>query len=259
MASRRRRWAPCRSSRTRWCSRSRRTRCARATTRATSRSSPRAARARCSRRRSRSRSGRRGCSCRLPGRHRGARACSRPTWSTSTSRRSTSGSRSSTRAALAGAFEELEEQARGQLDEDGIPADRCVVQRVADCRYLGQGYELRVDVGAGAIDDAWVEKVRADFHDIHEREYSRRFEESDIEIPNIRVRGIGLMPALETPEIEQAASRRTAALRHEGEAWFRVGGALAAGADALLRPRRRCGPATGSTGRRSSTSTTRRP
>ena len=27
-------------------------------------------------------------------------------------------------------------------------------------RYVGQGYELRVDVGAGAIDDAWVEQVQ---------------------------------------------------------------------------------------------------
>ncbi len=99
-------------------------------------------------------------------------------------------------AALQRRFEELEAQARGQLEEDGIPADRVVIQRIVECRYLGQGYELRVDVASGPIDDAWVEKVRADFHDIHEREYSRRFEESDIEIPNIRVRGIGLMPAL---------------------------------------------------------------
>ena len=76
-----------------------------------------------------------------------------------------------------------------QLEDDGVPADRIVIQRIADCRYLGQGYELRVDVASGAIDDDWIEKVRADFHDIHEREYSRRFEESDIEIPNVRVRG----------------------------------------------------------------------
>ena len=92
-------------------------------------------------------------------------------------------------AALQRRFEELEEQARVQLADDGIPADRIVIQRIVDCRYLGQGYELRVDVGSGQIDDAWVEKLRADFHDIHEREYSRRFEESDIEVPNIRVRG----------------------------------------------------------------------
>ena len=97
--------------------------------------------------------------------------------------------------ALQGRFEELEAQAARQLEDDGIPADRVVIQRIVDARYLGQGYELRVDVASGQIDDAWIEKVRADFHDIHEREYSRRFEDSDIEIPNIRVRGIGLMPA----------------------------------------------------------------
>jgi len=128
--------------------------------------------------------------------------------------------------ALQKRFEELEELAVNQLAEDGIAAENIVVQRIAECRYLGQGYELRVDAPAGVIDDAWAAKVRADFHDIHEREYSRRFEESDIEIPNIRVRGIGLTPPLRTPEIEQGDDSPDAALRHEGAAWFRVGGEL---------------------------------
>jgi len=130
-------------------------------------------------------------------------------------------------ATLAEAFAELESRARTQLEEDGVPPDRLLIQRVADCRYLGQGYELRVDVPSGSIDDAWVEKVRGDFHDIHEREYSRRFEESDIEIPNVRVRGIGLMPRLEVPEVD-AGELPGDALRHEADAWFRVGGALEA-------------------------------
>jgi N-methylhydantoinase A/oxoprolinase/acetone carboxylase beta subunit len=124
------------------------------------------------------------------------------------------------------AFEELEEQARTQLEADGLPPDRVLLQRVCDCRYLGQGYELRVDVPSGAIDHDWIEKVRADFHDIHEREYSRRFEESDIELPNVRVRGIGLMPELEVPEVEHGLESPEQALTHEGEAWFRVDGEL---------------------------------
>jgi N-methylhydantoinase A/oxoprolinase/acetone carboxylase beta subunit len=129
-------------------------------------------------------------------------------------------------AALEEAFGALEAQARAQLDEDGVPADRILIQRVADCRYLGQGYELRVDCGSGAIDAAWVEKLRRDFDDIHEREYSRRFEEADVEIPNLRVRGIGLQPKLRAPEAERAPEPPSAALRHEGEAWFRVRGSL---------------------------------
>jgi N-methylhydantoinase A/oxoprolinase/acetone carboxylase beta subunit len=128
---------------------------------------------------------------------------------------------------LARRFAELEEEARRQLEDDGIPAERLLIQRVVDARYAGQGYELRVDVGAEAIDEQWVEKLRADFHDIHEREYSRRFEESDIEVPNIRVRGIGLMPPLQTAEVERGEEvPPEEALRYEGPAWFRVGGEL---------------------------------
>ena len=129
-------------------------------------------------------------------------------------------------AALQGRFEELEQQAAQQLEHDGIAADRVVIQRIVEARYLGQGYELRVDVALGAIDAAWVEHVRADFHDIHEREFTRRFEDSDIEIPNIRVRGIGLMPAFATPELETGGESPDDALRHEGDAWFLVDGRL---------------------------------
>ena len=128
--------------------------------------------------------------------------------------------------ALEKKFEELEEHAARQLADDGIAPDRIVVQRIVDARYLGQGYELRVDAASGPIDAAWVERVRADFHDVHEREFTRRFEDSDIEIPNIRVRGIGLMPPLTTPHLEAGGESPEAALRHEGNAWFLVDGSL---------------------------------
>jgi N-methylhydantoinase A/oxoprolinase/acetone carboxylase beta subunit len=130
-------------------------------------------------------------------------------------------------AALEAGFEALERRAREQLERDGIPPDRQIVQRVADCRYLGQGYELRVDWSPGPIDDASVARAVAAFHDAHEREYSRRFEESDIEIPNIRVRGIGVMPPLSVPEQEPGGAEPPAGARHrEGQAWFRVDGEL---------------------------------
>ena len=80
---------------------------------------------------------------------------------------------------------------------------------------------------------------RARFHDAHEREYSRRFEDSDIEIPNIRVRGVGLMPLL------RAAGGREGRRVAGGGAAPRARGLVprrgraAQGRDALLRPRRR--------------------
>src|SRR5439155_23359248 len=59
-----------------------------------------------------------------------------------------------------------------------------------------------------------------------ERESSRRLEESDVAIPDLRVRGLRLQPELRAPEPEAGADSPDAALRHEGEAWFRVGGSL---------------------------------
>ena len=40
-------------------------------------------------------------------------------------------------------FDELVEQAVAQLDADSVPDDRRLVRRLADCRYAGQGYEVR--------------------------------------------------------------------------------------------------------------------
>ena len=124
--------------------------------------------------------------------------------------------------ALQRSFEDLEEKARVQLEEDGVLADRILIQRIAECRYVGQGYELRVDAESGMIDSDWAARLRSDFDDIHEREYSRRFEDADVEVPNVGSRGSA--DALETPEVDHGGRAADEALRREGEAWFRVDG-----------------------------------
>ena len=68
--------------------------------------------------------------------------------------------------------------------------------------------------------------MSAEFHDAHEREYTRRFDDVDIELPNIRVRGIGLMPELRVPEVDKGDGDAQRAVHHESESWFRVDGEL---------------------------------
>ena len=77
------------------------------------------------------------------------------------------------------------------------------IEHIAEARYEGQGYELRIDVGTGTIDTAWIDAMKAAFHDIHEREYSRRFEDADVQIANVRVRAVGLMPGLDAPQVKK--------------------------------------------------------
>ena len=111
----------------------------------------------------------------------------------------------------------------------------------------------------GAIDAAWIDAMKAAFHDIHEREYSRRFEDADVQIANVRVRAVGLMPGLDAPQVKkgkaappdgraQAHGRRLVPRQRQAQE----------GQDGVLRAHRAASPATSSRGPRSSPSSTRR-
>ncbi|EOR24793.1 hydantoin utilization protein A [Niallia nealsonii AAU1] len=87
-------------------------------------------------------------------------------------------------------FYELEEELTRRLLEDGIAEDQITILRSVDCRYIGQGYELRVDFPTGLVDKQSVELVWEEFHKNHESEYGHSFYENPIEIVNIRVTGL---------------------------------------------------------------------
>ena len=108
-------------------------------------------------------------------------------------------------------FAALEAMATSQLDEDRIAREDRVLMRVAECRYQGQGYELRVDVPTGAVDDAWIGRLRDAFHEVHEREYGRASPDKDIELVNLRVVGIGRIPHLEPTELPVGGAEPPAA------------------------------------------------
>jgi 5-oxoprolinase (ATP-hydrolysing) len=120
-------------------------------------------------------------------------------------------------------FDELVAEAVAQLDADGVPEDRRLVRRLADCRYAGQGYEVRFDVPAGEMDDAWVEELKEAFHQAHEREYGHRFE-AEIEIVNIRAVGIGRIEELGWSEIEAGEADAGDAVVHRAEVVFEEDG-----------------------------------
>jgi N-methylhydantoinase A len=93
-------------------------------------------------------------------------------------------------------FEELEEEVHKQLLDDGVPSESIEVFRYADCRYSGQGYELRVGVSGGTLTEAALTSAWNAFHELHRVEYGHAFPEAPIELVNVRVVGIGGMPKL---------------------------------------------------------------
>src|SRR5690606_12198164 len=105
---------------------------------------------------------------------------------------------------LAADLGELEQQALAQLARDGLTGDDALVERSADCRYVGQGYELRVPLPAGPLDEGWRDRARETFHAYHERRYFRRYEDAQIQLVNVHVTGVGALPELELTRLEPA-------------------------------------------------------
>jgi N-methylhydantoinase A len=112
-----------------------------------------------------------------------------------------------------------------QLKEDGVAESDIQVIRSADCRYAGQGYELRVDLPSGHLDEVTIMEALNEFHDSHKVEYGHNFLDSPIEIVNIRVTGKGVMPKIEKKSIHHNYQLEDALLK-TGETIFNIDGNL---------------------------------
>ncbi|MGZ4413094.1 MAG: hydantoinase/oxoprolinase family protein [Gaiellaceae bacterium] len=117
-------------------------------------------------------------------------------------------------------LDQLEEELRGWLRRDGVADADVEVVRALDCRYAGQGYELRVTVD-GAFSEATLDR----FHVLHEREYGSAYGDP-IEVVNARVTAIGKRTTL--AELPVTGGSLEEALVGESQSHFRDGGALRA-------------------------------
>ncbi len=110
---------------------------------------------------------------------------------------------------------------RRRLRDDGVPSEGIEVNAALDCRYLGQGYELRVPLPDGRFTEAALEE----FHGLHRLEYGHSFPDP-IEVVNLRVTASGVRPKVE--RLPVPAGSMDEALAGAGEAVFRLDDALGA-------------------------------
>lgn len=113
---------------------------------------------------------------------------------------------------LAHEVERLSADAVAQLKRDGMPEEQISLERSVDCRYIGQGYELRVEAPDGEVDADWVKAVSEAFHELHGRMYSQRFDEKPVQLVNVRVTGVGAVPQIKLPRIAAGTVDASAAL-----------------------------------------------
>ena len=120
-------------------------------------------------------------------------------------------------------FETMQAGLVDQFKADGLEAGAVTYQRSGDVRFVGQGYELRVPVADGPVDDASLANIFKAFESIHTAEYGHVFEDNPIEIVNIRVTGGGQMPKIELPT-QSPGGKLDDALLEEAQCYFRLDG-----------------------------------
>lgn len=96
---------------------------------------------------------------------------------------------------LDGVFREIEQQAMRDLLADGVPQDRIVMTRAAGMRYLGQSWELHVELPAEVSS---VAAMQSAFADVHDRRFGHRSSGS-VEVVNFRLVARGVVDKPEPP------------------------------------------------------------
>ena len=99
---------------------------------------------------------------------------------------------------------ELVTECGRDLENDGVPVARQQFQRIAECRYHGQGFELRADIPEGEVTQANVADIAASFHAQHRLDYGYAFEDGEVELITIRVIGMERVTPLKVSSLDEA-------------------------------------------------------
>lgn len=102
-------------------------------------------------------------------------------------------------------IDEMVAAGKADLDLDGVPAKDRRFDVIAEVRYHGQGFELRVPIPGGKLDMANKDMVVQGFHKAHTADYGYAFDDSLVELYNIRVIATANVRHLELPKIAKGA------------------------------------------------------
>jgi N-methylhydantoinase A len=136
-------------------------------------------------------------------------------------------------AGLEAAFAGLEQEGAAMLERARIPTPRQRFERSVDARYARQSYELSVPVPPGTLDPARLAQIAEAFHDLHRRTYGHDNRSEPVQVVNVRLTAIGLIPPLSVRD--RPAPPGTDAVKARRPLWFRATGAV----DAVVLDRAR--------------------
>ena len=91
-------------------------------------------------------------------------------------------------------YMEMESEALQQMSREAISKKQVTLLRVADARYLGQGFELEVPVRGGNLESQHITSLVEQFHEAHRKRYGYGNPDNPVEIVNLRIAAIVSLP-----------------------------------------------------------------
>ncbi len=82
---------------------------------------------------------------------------------------------------------ELKLEADKQLDLDGVSVEERQYEKIMECRYLGQGFELRAKMPEDEVNTKNISDIIESFFEVHQQQYGHAFKDQITEAITIRV------------------------------------------------------------------------
>lgn len=103
--------------------------------------------------------------------------------------------------------DDLVKLASASLSADGVAQAEQRFIRVAECRYQGQGFELRAEMPSEPLNTENKRVVIENFHNAHRQDYGHAFEDQAVEVITLRVVAAAATEPLNWPKLETGTGR----------------------------------------------------
>ena len=99
------------------------------------------------------------------------------------------------------AYQDLEQDIHASFERHGLLEGGVSLNRAADFRYAGQGYEVTVELPTGDLSGDILQAAVAGFHTAHRVQFGYHYDDAVVELVNVRASGIQELPPLHMPPV----------------------------------------------------------
>lgn len=104
----------------------------------------------------------------------------------------------------------LEQRAREALAREGVPAEHRRFTRAVDFQYVDMSAEWTIDLPGGAVTRETLDQAIENFHRLHQQTCGHSYRgQKEVELINLRISAVGVLPKPRPPTIPAAAGRPT--------------------------------------------------